>query len=60
MKFFVWAVWRRCRLVGYIKAYSEWEAQSKSESQFGKEIFIIRHSATDNSFVEDDLAHPVS
>ena len=43
MKCFIWAVWRRCRLVGYVNAYSEWEAQSKAQNQFGSEIFLIRH-----------------
>jgi len=43
MKCFIWAVWRRCRLVGYVNAYSEWEAQRKAQNQFGSEIFIVRH-----------------
>lgn len=42
MKCFVWAVWRRCRFVGYVKAYSEWDAQKKAEDEFGREIFIVR------------------
>ena len=51
MKCFAWAVWKRCRLVGYVKAYSEWEAQRKAEDQFGKEIFIVRHASLEEKDV---------
>jgi hypothetical protein len=38
----LWAIWKRCRLAGYVNAYSEWEALKKAEEKFGKEIFVIR------------------
>lgn len=42
MKNHIWAVWKRCRLAGYVEAYGQWEALKKAEDKFGKEIFLVR------------------
>ena len=39
---YLWAVWRECRLVGYVKAYSEYSAMQKAEKEYGKRIFLER------------------
>lgn len=39
---YVWAVWKECRLVGYVKAYSEYSALQKAEKEYGKRIFLER------------------
>jgi hypothetical protein len=44
-----WAVWKNCRLVGYVVAYSEMEAIRKAESQFGKSFFLERIPMTNFS-----------
>jgi hypothetical protein len=42
MNEYLWAVWKECRLVGYVKAYSEHSAIIKAENQYGKRIFLER------------------
>jgi hypothetical protein len=37
-----WAVYKSCRIVGYITAYSEWEATAKAKAKYGKDIFLQR------------------
>ena len=39
---YLWAVWKECRLVGYVKAYSEFSAMEKAEKEYGKRIFLER------------------
>lgn len=39
---YLWAVWKECRLVGYVKAYSEYYAMQKAEKEYGKRIFLER------------------
>lgn len=39
---YVWSVWRECRLVGYVKGYSEYSAMQKAEKEYGKLIFLER------------------
>lgn len=42
MNEYLWAVWKDCRLVGYVKAYSEYSALQKAEKEYGKRIFLER------------------
>ena len=42
MKNHIWAVWKRCRLQGYVEAYGQWDALKKAEEKFGKDIFLVR------------------
>lgn len=37
-----WAVWKNCRLIGYVTAYSEWEAVNKARERFGGSFFVER------------------
>ena len=37
-----WAVWKDCRLTGYIKAYSENDALKRAKEKFGENLFIER------------------
>lgn len=37
-----WIVWKNCRLVGYVTAFSEWEATKKAEEKFGRDTFVER------------------
>lgn len=39
---YLWAVWKECRLVGYVKGYSEYSAMQKAEKEYGKRIFLER------------------
>lgn len=41
----IWAVWKRCRLAGYVEAYGQWDALKKAEEKFGKEIFLVRNES---------------
>lgn len=42
MNEYLWAVWKECRLVGYVKAYSEFSAWERAEKEYGKRIFLER------------------
>ena len=37
-----WAVYKNCRIVGYVAAYSEYEAVLKANTKYGKDIFLRR------------------
>jgi hypothetical protein len=37
-----WAVWKNCRVVGYIRSPSEMDAMRKAQEKFGQNIFIER------------------
>jgi hypothetical protein len=37
-----WAVYRDCRIVGYVKSPSEIDAMRKAKEKFGQNIFIER------------------
>jgi len=39
---YTWMVWQRNRLVGYVEAFSEWEAYAKAAKQYGSEFYIER------------------
>lgn len=39
---YTWAVWKNCRLAGYVRSYSETEALRKAKEQFGDNLFIER------------------
>lgn len=45
MNEYLWIVWKECRLVGYVKAYSEYSAMEKAEKEYGKRIFLERTMA---------------
>lgn len=42
MQKYTWAVWKQCRMVGYVQAYSEWDAMKIAKNRFGTDIFIER------------------
>lgn len=37
-----WMVWKKNRLVGYVVAYSEWEAYAKAAKEYGSEFYVER------------------
>lgn len=37
-----WAVYKNCRIVGYVSAYSEYEATVKAHTKYGRNIFLQR------------------
>lgn len=39
---YTWMVWQNNRLVGYVLAYSEWEAYAKAAKMFGSYFYIER------------------
>lgn len=39
---YTWAVWKDCRLVGYIKAFGEIEALRKANELYGSRVFVER------------------
>jgi len=39
---YTWMVWQNNRLVGYVVAYSEWEAYAKASKKFGSNFYIER------------------
>ena len=47
MKAYTWMVWKRNRLVGYVVAYSEWEAYAKAAREYGSEFYLERPWSAD-------------
>jgi hypothetical protein len=37
-----WMVWKDCRLVGYVMAYSERDALIKAQNKYGERLFVER------------------
>jgi hypothetical protein len=44
-----WAVYKNCRIVGYVAAYSEYEATLKANAKYGRDIFLQRSCQTVSS-----------
>lgn len=44
MKPYTWMVWQHNRLVGYVVAYSEWDAYAKAAKEYGSFFYIERTS----------------
>jgi hypothetical protein len=42
MTLYTWAVMKDCRLVGYVKSYSEWDAHKKAQEKYGDRLFVER------------------
>ena len=42
MKLYTWAVVKDCRIVGYVKAYSEWDALKMANMKYGQQLFVER------------------
>lgn len=42
MKLYTWAVVQDCRIVGYVKAYSEWDAMRFASMKYGERLFVER------------------
>lgn len=42
MKLYTWAVIKDCRIVGYVRAYSEWDAMSFANRSYGDRLFVER------------------
>lgn len=39
---YLWEVWKNCRMVGYVKAYSEHSAMEKAGKEYGSNFFLLR------------------
>ena len=39
---YTWMVWQHNRLVGYVTAYSEWEAYARASKMFGSNFYVER------------------
>lgn len=39
---YTWAIWKNCRLVEYVKAYSEWDAIKIARLRHGDNTFVER------------------
>ena len=39
---YTWMVWKDCRLVGYVMAYSERDALIKAQDKYGERLFVER------------------
>jgi len=44
-----WEVYKNCRIVGYVAAYSEYDALRKAQAKYGKDIFLQRSCQTVSS-----------
>ena len=42
MTLYTWAVVQDCRIVGYVRAYSEWDAVKFAEMKYGNRLFVER------------------
>jgi hypothetical protein len=42
MIMYAWAVVKDCRLVGYVKAHSEWDAIRMANMKYGDRLFVER------------------
>ena len=42
MNLYTWAVVQDCRIVGYVRAYSEWDAMRMAENKYGSRLFVER------------------
>lgn len=42
MILYTWSVVKDCRLVGYVRAYSEWDALRKANDKYGERLFVER------------------
>lgn len=40
---YTWMVWKDCRLVGYVTAYSERDAWIKAKDKYGDRLFVERY-----------------
>lgn len=48
MQMYSWTVWKNCRIVGYVEAYSEYDANLKATTQYGRDIFLERSIVSAN------------
>jgi len=39
---YTWAVVQDCRIVGYVRAYSEWDAIKAANTKYGERLFVER------------------
>ena len=42
MNLYTWAVVQDCRIVGYVRAYSEWDAVRMAENKYGSRLSVER------------------
>ncbi len=51
MKPYTWMVWQNNRLVGYVVAYSAWDAYAKAAKEYGSHFYIERpwHEMTEKA-----------
>ena len=48
MQMYSWTVWKNCRIVGYVEAYSEYDANLKATTKYGRDIFLERSVVSAN------------
>ena len=48
MQMYSWTVWKNCRIVGCVEAYSEYDANLKATTQYGRDIFLERSVVSAN------------
>lgn len=48
MQMYSWAVWKNCRIAGYVEAYSEYDAYIKANNKYGCDIFLERSLVSAN------------
>lgn len=46
MEKYLWMVWQNNRLVGYVNAYSAWEAYAKAAKEYGSNFYVERPFTT--------------
>jgi hypothetical protein len=42
MILYTWVVMKDCRIAGYVKAHSEWDAMRIAQEQYGDRLFVER------------------
>lgn len=48
-----WTVYKNCRIVGCVIAYSEYDATAKAIKEFGNNIFLVRSlEVSENQYVD--------
>lgn len=49
MQLYSWVIWKNCRIVECIQAYSEWDAMKIAKIRYGDNVFVERSMLANNS-----------
>jgi hypothetical protein len=49
----IWMVWQNNRLVGYVTAYSQWDAYAKAAKTYGSNFYVEKPFAVSHSKKQD-------